>query len=412
VAEEKALRFAYTARNSKGEIVGGAITAEDKTAAARRLQYLNLAPMSIKLTGKNSVRGAGGKMQIGPPKRVKPKDLAILGNQFATMLDAGLPLVRSIASVADQTVHPELKRVLPIVQKVVEEGLPLSQAMARYPQLFPNLMIGMINAGEESGQLGPAMKQVARNYEKEAKLRAKVISALFYPGVVLGITGIMLIGMLIFVVPKFTVIFTSLGGELPLPTKILVTLSHSMVFSLPIIIATVFVLLSLWRKFKNDRRLRSVIDPLKLKILILGKFFQKIALARFSRTFSTLLQSGVPMLQTIEIVASTAGSTVISDALMEVKNAVHSGKGIAPTLAKYPVFPPLVITMVAAGEETGNIPEMLNKIAEFYEEEVSAASDALTSILEPVLIVFLAVIVGGMVIALYLPIFKVFDLIQ
>jgi len=409
MAEEKIKRFNYTARDIKGQLVGGTIAAEDETGAAIRLQKMGLAPLTIRSTSNN---GPVGKKSFGRAKRVKPKDLAILGSQFSTMLDAGLLLVRTIKSVTEQSTHPELKRVLPLVQKNVEEGNHLSSSLAKYPNVFPNLMIGMVAAGEESGHLSEAMQQASTNYEKEAKLRSKVFAALLYPGVVLGIAGIMLTAMLLFVVPRFTAIFKNLGGTLPLPTQILVLFSHAAVFVIPVLIVFSFFASTLWRKYKQDKRIRRVIDPIKLKMPILGKFFQKISLARFSRTFSSLLTSGVPMLNALEIVANTAGSIVISDALMDVRQAVHDGKEIAPTLAKHPVFPPLVIQMMSAGEETGTIPKMLNKIADFYELEVDTASDALTSILEPVLIVFLALIVGSMVISLYLPIFKVFTLIK
>ena len=409
MAEEKIKRFNYTARNNQGQLVGGTIASDDEAGAAKRLQGMGLAPLSIRPT---TGSGPTGKRNIGRAKRVKAKDLAILGSQFSTMLDAGLLLVRTIKSVTEQTTHPELKRVLPLVQKNVEEGNNLSSSMAKYPMIFPNLMIGMVAAGEESGHLSESMQQVATNYEKEAKLRSKVFSALLYPAVVLGIAGIMLTAMLLFVVPRFTAIFKTLGGTLPLPTQMLVLFSHIASFAIPIGIVFSFFSSTLWRKYKQDRRLRNVIDPIKLKMPILGKFFQKIALARFSRTFASLLTSGVPMLNAIEIVANTAGSTVISDALLEVRQAVHDGKEISPTLQKHYIFPPLVIQMVSAGEETGTIPKMLNKIADFYEMEVDAASEALTSILEPVLIVFLALIVGSMVISLYLPIFKVFTLIK
>lgn len=409
MADEKVRRFKYTARNNQGALVGGTIAAEDEASAAKRLQGMGLAPLSIRGT---TAGPKGLKKNIGRAKKVKAKDLSILGSQFATMLDAGLLLVRTIKSVTEQTTHPELKRVLPLIQKSVEEGSPLSVSLARYPIIFPGLMIGMVAAGEESGHLSESMQTIADNYEKEAKLRSKVFAALLYPAVVLGIAAIMMVAMLLFVVPRFTAIFTNLGGELPLPTQILVSASKAAGFIVPILIVASFFFSTIWRKYKEDHRLRKIIDPLKMKIPIIGKFFQKIALARFARTFASLLSSGVPMLKTLEVVASTAGSTVVSDAILEVRQAVHDGKEIAPTLAKHVIFPPLVIQMISAGEETGTIPKMLNKIADFYEVEVDTASDALTSILEPVLIVLLALVVGSMVIALYMPIFQVFKLIK
>ena len=405
--ESKVKRYTYTARNADGVLVSGTIAAVDELSAAKRLQTMNMAPLNIRTSG----AGKGANKQLRA-KRVKAKDLSILGSQFATMLDAGLLLVRTIQSVEEQTTHPELKRVLPLLRKSVEEGAPLSEAMRKHPEIFPNLMIGMIAAGEESGHLSESMAQSAQNYEKEAKLRSKVKSAMMYPAVVLVIAAIMLVIMLIFVVPKFSGIFTSLGGSLPLPTLILVKMSHAAGILIPALIVSGIVGSMIWRKKKSDIRVRRVLDPIKLRMPIMGTFFQKIALARFARIFGSLLSSGVPMLQALDIVANTSGNLVISDALQDVRRAVHSGKEIAPTLANYEVFPPIVVQMVAAGEETGTIPAMLNKVADFYEVEVDTASDALTSILEPVLIVFLAVVVGSMVISLYLPLFKIFTLIK
>ena len=410
MAEAKIKRFSYSARDGEGKLINGTMPAVDIGTVSRRLMAQGLAPLNIRLAS-----GSGskiGKKQLGPAKRVKAKDLAILSSQFATMLDAGLLLVRALQSVEGQTSHPELQRVLPLVRKSVEEGLPLSEAMAKFPYVFPALMIGMIAAGEESGHLSSSMLQIAENFEKEAKLRSKVISALMYPAVVLGITVLMLIVMLVFVVPKFTSIFASLGGTLPLPTLVLVKFSHGAKYLIPLLAAISIGLVALWRKNKFDRRLRKVVDPIKLNFPVLGSFFKKIALARFARTFASLLSSGVPLLNALDIVSVTSGNIVISDALQDVKKSVNNGQSIADTLVKYEFFPPLLTQMVAIGEETGQIPGMLNRVANHYESEVETASDGLTSIIEPIMIVFLAVVVGGMVISLYLPLFKIFTLIH
>lgn len=410
MAELKTKRFAYSARDGEGKLQNSTMSAVDADTVSRRLLAQGMSPINIRLaTGGSSKVGS---RQLGPAKRVKAKDLAILSSQFATMLDAGLLLVRALQSVEDQTSHPELRRILPLVRKSVEEGSPLSESMAKYPYAFPALMVGMIAAGEESGHLSASMNQIAENFEKEAKLRSKVISALMYPAVVLGITVLMLIVMLVFVVPKFTSIFASLGGTLPLPTLVLVDFSHGAKYIIPLMVLGVIVGLYFWHKYKFDRRLRMVIDPIKLKFPVLGSFFKKIALARFARTFASLLSSGVPLLQALDIVSVTSGNIVISDALQEVKKSVNNGKSIADTLVKYEFFPPLLTQMISIGEETGSIPGMLNRVANHYEVEVETASEGLTSIIEPIMIVFLAVVVGGMVISLYLPLFKIFTLIH
>jgi type IV pilus assembly protein PilC len=338
--------------------------------------------------------------------------LAMFARQFSTMIASGLPLVRALTAIIKQTDHSELRRVLPIIRGEVESGTAFSVALARHPMVFPPLMVGMIAAGEVSGSLALSMQQVAENYEKEARLRAKVVSALTYPVIVLILAFVMVAFMMIFVVPKFTEVFNQLGGQLPLPTAILVELSHWAPLGVTVTAVLIAVFSFWWRRHRNDVKVREFIDPAILRIPIMGKFAQKVNLARFARTFSSLLSSGVPMVQTLEIVASTAGSIVITNALTEVKSAVRAGKPVHTTLEQFPVFPPLVNQMVATGEETGALPDMLTKIAEYYEGEVETSSETLSSVLEPILLIFLAVIVGSMIVALYLPIFSIYQYIK
>lgn len=402
-------RFTYTARNSKGEMTRGEISSESETAAAKRLQSMGLAPLSIT---SQSAASSLGQVKIGRGKRVKAKHLALFSRQFSTMIAAGLPLVRAVQALADQTDHPKLREVLPDVQDYLEQGNSFSSALARHPYVFPPLMVGMVASGEVSGSLGSSMETVADTYAKEAALRAKTISAMLYPGIVLGLAVVMVTAMLVFVVPRFATIFSDLGGELPLPTRILVAVSNQMVWIVPLLLVLGFGFSVWWRRHKNDRRVREFIDPLKFRVPILGKFFQKIALARFARTYSSLLAAGVPMVQTLDIVASTSGSIIVGDAVASIRKEVTAGKPIASQMAEHEIFPPLVVQMVTTGEETGALPEMLTKVADYYEEEVETAADALSSILEPIMIIFLAGVVGLMVLALYLPIFSVFDLIE
>lgn len=400
-------RFNYTARDARGEMTSGQITADSESSAAKRLQAMGMAPLTIRPVTSTSLRA----VNIGT-KRVKPKDLALFSRQFGTMIAAGLPIVRAVHALSAQTDHPTLKQVLPAVQSDLERGNSLSTALARHPRVFPPLMIGMVSAGEVSGSLSHSLDTVATTYTKEAQLRSKVVAAMLYPTIVLGIAVLMVIGMLIFVVPRFTKIFAQLGGQLPLPTRILVAVSDMMVYILPISVVLLVAFMFWWRKNKNTRRVREVVDPLKFRIPIFGKFFQKVAIARFARSFASLLESGVPMLQTLDIVSTTSGSIVIGDSLQEIKREVAGGRNIAQPMEKYDIFPPLVVQMVATGEETGALPDMLQKISEFYESEVDTAAEGLSSILEPILIVLLAGVVGGMVVALYLPMFKVYDLIK
>ncbi len=296
--------------------------------------------------------------------------------------------------MADQSDNPELRRILRAVKQDVEAGLSLSASFAKFPETFPPLMINMTKAGEAGGFLDGAMRQIADNFEAEVRLRGKIKAALTYPVVVFILAMLMCVAMLIFVVPVFTGMFEDLGGELPLPTKILVMLSGAMKFLLPIGIVVGVAFMMWWRKFGRTERVRNVVDPAKLKLPVFGKLFQKLALTRFARNLGTLLSSGVPILQSIDIVSETTGSIVISRALKQVQESVRRGESVAGPLAEHDVFPAMVVQMIASGEEAGAIDQMLKKIAEFYDEEVEAMTESLTALIEPLMIAFLGGVVG------------------
>jgi type IV pilus assembly protein PilC len=415
MADSSVKRFAYTARNAQGELVSGSITSDSEATAARRLQAMGLAPLSLRRsTGSSGSSSANPLTQFkewrkSRPQKFKAKDIAIFARQFATMVEAGLPLVRTINAIVDQSDHNELKRVLPSVRNDIEAGQSLSYAMSKFPGVFPPLMVGMITAGEISGSLGNAMNMVADNYDKDAKLRGKVVNALTYPVIVMGLATVMVSFMLIFIVPKFAEVFHSLDAELPWPTQALITISQWAVFVIPILVLAGIIFGVWWRQNKNERKVREVVDPLKLKIPIVGKFMQKVSLARFARTFSSLLTAGVPMIQALEITAATSGSIVISDALGDVRNSVRAGKPVHTTMEQHDIFPPLLNNMISTGEETGALSPMLTRVAEFYERDVDESSERLGVSLEPILLIIMAVIVGGMIIALYLPIFSIYE---
>lgn len=399
--------YNYTARSKKNEIITGTILSENEGVAARRLAAMGYSPLAIVKAPKIAANA-----RIGGQKRVKAKHLAVFNRQLATMTESGLPLVRALQAMADQADHPTFKEVLPKVQADVEAGKPLSTSLAKHPRVFPPLMAGLVAAGEVSGELGKTLDTVATTYAKEAHLRSKTIAAMMYPSIVAGLAVVMVTGMLLFVVPRFAQIFASLGGELPLPTRVLVFASKIMVWVAPITIVLLIIFIFWWRKNKNTRRVREFVDPLKLRIPIFGKFFQKIVMARFSRTFSSLLSAGVPVIQALDITGETSGNVVVGDALKSISKEVAAGKTISEPLEEYVVFPPLLQQMITTGEETGALPEMLQKVAEFYENEVDTAADALSATIEPIMIIVLAAIIGSMVISLYLPMFKVFDLIK
>jgi type IV pilus assembly protein PilC len=409
VAQEEDKRYTYTARNAAGELVSGTLTAADETVAARRLQSLGLQPLALQQQT-SARRRPEGKALFA--KKVKAKHLSLFARQFATMTDAGLPLIRSLAALNEQADHPELKRVLPLVRRAVEEGKPLSVALEQHGDVFPPLMIGMIASGELSGSLSQTLSGIADNYDKEARLRGKVVSAMTYPTIVLGLAFVMVAFMMVFVIPTFKQVFTNLGGELPLPTQILMTISESSIFIFPVLIALMVAFAAWWKKHKSDPGVRNFIDPLKLRLPVMGKFVQKVIIARFARTFASLLESGVPMIQTLDIVSRTAGSVVISRALDEVRQSVRAGKQVSTVMADHPIFTPLVTQMVNTGEETGALSVMLSKVADFYEQEVDTGSDQLSATLEPILLILLAVVVGGMIVALYLPIFSIYEQLQ
>ncbi|WP_369052268.1 type II secretion system F family protein [Kineococcus terrestris] len=402
--------FEYTARDRAGKLVKGTLEANDQQAVVARLVGQGLAPVSVEA----SRAGKGMQMEINLPgsNRVGLKDLALMSRQFATMVSSGLTLLKALGILAEQTESKKLAAVLGEVRAEVESGTSLSTALGRHPAVFPPLMINMVRAGEVGGFLDQVLLQLAENFESEVKLRAKVKSAMTYPVVVFVIAILAVTGMLLFIVPIFAGMFASMGGELPLPTKILVVLSHGLRYAAPVIVVLGIVLPVVWRKVKDKRKVRNVVDPLKLRIPIFGLLAQKIALSRFTRNLGTMLHSGVPILQSLDIVGNASGNVVIERASQDVMESVRSGKALAAPLAEHKVFPPMVVQMMSVGEDTGALDAMLHKISDFYDQEVEATTEALTSLIEPLMIAFLGGIIGAMIVAMYMPIFGVFDLIN
>lgn len=401
--------YEYAVRDKAGKVVKGRIEASNQTAVANRLRTMGMAPLTI-----SEVQTTGLQREITIPgfqERVGLKDLAIMSRQMATMVSAGLSLLRTLAIIAEQTESKPLAKVMQQVRNDVETGLALSAAMGKHKDTFPPLMINIIRAGETGGFLEKALLSVASNYEAEVKLRNRIKSAMTYPVVVLCIAVLALIAMLVFIVPVFEDMFAGLGGTLPAPTLFLVHMSNAMVYVLPILTVAIIAFVAWWRKHKNDEEIRSRIDPLKIKMPIFGDLFRKIAIARFSRNFGTMMGAGVPILQALDIVGQTSGNWTIEKAIEQVQESVRSGQSLSGPLAQHPVFPPMVVQMLAVGEDAGAMETMLEKISEFYDQEVEATTEALTSIIEPLLIAFVGIMVGGMIVALYLPIFNVFDLI-
>ncbi len=402
--------FEYAVRDREGKLVKGRIEAQNQAAVANRLRTMGLAPTSIA-----EVSTSGLQREIHLPglgERVTLKDLAVFCRQMATMISAGLSLIRTLGILAEQTESKPLAKVAAQVRSDVEVGGSLSSALDKHRRVFPPIMVNIVRAGEVGGFLERAMLSVAENFEAEVKLRAKVKSAMTYPVVVFCIAILAVVGMLLFIVPVFEGIFSDLGHELPLPTRILVVLSSAMRWALPVLIIGLVAFGIWWGRHKNDDAVRSRVDPWKIKVPVFGNLIRKIAIARFSRNFGTMLGAGVPLLQALDIVGRTSGNWVVERAVDAVHESVRVGHPLADPLSHHPVFPPMVVQMMTVGEEAGALEIMLAKISEFYDQEVETTTEQLTSLIEPLMIAFLGVIVGGMIIALYLPIFSVFQYVS
>ena len=347
-------------------------------------------------------------------KKVTPKALQIFSRQFATLIQAGVSIVSALVILEEQTEDKNLAVVIADIREDVESGVVLSRAMGRHSKVFNRLYVAMIEAGEASGTLDRVLDRVAIQIEKETKIKRRVKSAMVYPIVVLSFATLVLVGMLLFLIPVFVGIFKTLNGQLPMLTQIVVDMSNFLRGYWFI----VFPVLGAWRssgccRFKQTEQGRALWDRLKLKLpMKIGDVVLKVAMARFTRTLSTLVSAGVDIVKALEITGSTAGNVVLEDALVEVRRRVHEGARIATPLEELAIFPPMVSQMVKIGEETGELDRMLGKIADFYEDEVDASVAALTSIIEPIMMIGVGVMVGIIVISMYLPMFKMLQLVK
>ena len=394
--------YQYTVRDSTGQTRVGQSEAENQDILKRRLQEQGFQVSDVKQTA-NSRKGSGAGWG-----KVKLKDLSIFCRQFSTMIDAGVSLVRALDVLGEQTQNPKLKRILRDIQTEVEGGQTLSKSMQKYPKVFNNLFIGLVRAGEVGGVLEEALQRLSHFLEKDMELRRKVKAALTYPVIVVIVAVVIVLGLCTFIVPKFIELFKDLGvKELPAMTQFLVDFSDFLKNKWYIGIAIIVVCWFAIKYFGTTKVGRRVIDRVKLKIPVFGPLGHKICLARFSRTLSTLLVSGVPILQAMETVAGTVGNEIISEAIMNARARIREGDRINEPLEKSRMFPPMVVHMISIGEESGALDQMLSKIAEFYEGEVESALQSLTSAIEPVMIVFLGVCVGFIVIAMFMPLVSV-----
>jgi type IV pilus assembly protein PilC len=402
-------KFDYEVRDRAGKLVSGQIEADNQEAVAQKLKSMGYAPLKI-----SEVKTSGMQTELKIPgmgNKVKLKELAIFSRQFATMINSGLALIRALSILAEQTESAKLRETIEAVRADVEQGQSLSNAIAKHEKVFPKLYVAMVRAGETAGMLDEVLIRVAVMLEADVRLRSKVKSAMTYPIIVLVMAIGLSTAMLIFIVPTFTAMFEDLGSELPAFTQLLVDLS-SFVMSPLGVVTYIVVPVVLWQAYKRIRATekgRYTLDVIKLKVPVFGILFHKIALTRFARNLSTLLAAGVPILQALEITKDTVNNGPMGDAIGDVQDSVRQGESIAGPLSNHDIFPPMVVQMIAVGEETGNVDGMLIKVSEFYDTEVEAMTESLAALMEPLMIAIIGAVVGGMVIALYMPMFKIFE---
>ena len=393
-------RYKWEGKTLRGEKRKGEMEAPDEGSVRTHLRQQNVIPTKVVAKGKEISFSLG-------KQKVQKKDVAIFTRQLATMIDAGLPLVQSLDILGMQQENKTFKEVIKNIKESVEGGSTFAGALARHPKVFDELYTNLVIAGEEGGILDNVLNRLAVYIEKAEALKKKVKSAMVYPSTIVGVAIIVVAILMIFVIPVFAGIFSSMGHTLPLPTLIVIGISKLIKKFILLFIVALIIFVIMFKRYYNTEKGKMTIDSLVLKLPVFGILFRKVATARFSRTLSTLITSGVPILEGLTITSKTAGSKPIEYAIMKARTSISEGETIAEPLARSDVFPPMVTQMIAVGESTGSLDSMLSKIADFYEEEVDVAVATLTSLLEPLLMVFLGVTVGGVVIAMYMPIFKI-----
>ena len=395
-------RFAWEGKNRTGGSVTGEMEAPSEAFVLAQLRREQIAPIRI--------RKKGAEFAINLPfrgeKKVTQKELAIFTRQFATMIDAGLPLVQCLDILGQQQENASFKKVILKVKEDVESGSTFADALIKHPKVFDALFVNLVAAGEVGGILDTILSRLAEHIEKAMKLAKKIKGAMVYPATIVAVAAIVTFVLLLYVIPIFAKMFADFGQELPGPTMVVLSLSaFTRKYFLVVVVFFVLVGAGIRWYYRQEAGRRNI-DRMLLRTPVVGSLLQRIAVARFSRTLGTMVSSGVPILESMDIVAKTAGNKIIEEAILKARGSISEGKTIAEPLMESTVFPPMVTQMVAVGEATGALDTMLNKIADFYDDEVDSAVDALTSLLEPMLMVFLGVVIGGMVIAMYLPVFK------
>jgi len=398
-------KFNWEARSKAGQIQKGVMEAANISLVEAQLKRFGFTGISIKGEGK----GLSKELKFpgfSGAKKIETKDLVVFTRQFATMIDSGLPLVQCLDILSGQQENKTFKDILYKVKESVESGSTFADALAKHPKAFDQLYVNLVAAGEVGGILDTILNRLAAYIEKAMKLKKQVKGAMVYPATILSIAVIVVGVILVFVIPTFAKMFADMGGDLPAPTKIVIGLSNFFKKYIVVMIAAFFALKFIFQKYYATPKGKKIIDRLALKAPIAGPLIRKVSVAKFTRTLGTMISSGVPIMDGLEIVAKTAGNKIVEEAIYNVRQAISEGKTIAEPLAACGVFPPMVVQMISVGEATGAMDTMLNKIADFYDDEVDDAVSALTSMMEPLLMVVLGTTVGGLVVAMYLPIFK------
>ncbi|MBW1894687.1 MAG: type II secretion system F family protein [Deltaproteobacteria bacterium] len=392
--------YLWEGKSRKNEIQKGEMEAATEEAVRTNLTRMQITPTKVKKKPKDLFENITLFQQP-----VKTKDVIIFARQFSTMIDAGLPILQCLDILFTQQENKTFKKIIKQIKESVEGGATLAESLKKFPKEFDDLFVNMIAAGEAGGILDAILKRLAGYLEKSAQLKGKVKGALTYPIVVffisMGVTAV----ILLFVIPVFQEMFASLGGALPVPTQMVVALSEFVQSKIIFIIIGIIIFVIAFRRYYKTEKGQVVVDSLLLKVPIFGILLRKVAVSKFTRTLGTMLTSGVPILSALDIVARTAGNKTVENSIYKVRSAISEGRTMADPLAESGVFPSMVCSMIAVGESTGALDTMLNKIADFYDEEVDQAVDNLTAMIEPFMMVFLGVIVGGLLIAMYLPIF-------
>ena len=402
--------FHYNSIDAQGRKTKGTVEAANETAATNVLRQRGETPLEL------SQAGQGLNMDIKIPgmgNRTKLKDLAVFARQFSTMTASGMSLLRSLSILEEQTTATSLKKATGDMSTDVAGGVSLSSAMAKHDKVFPRLMVAMVRAGEAGGMIDQALEQIAASLEKDTALRGKIKGALTYPAIVLAFTFVMIAAVLIFIVPIFEQMFKNLGGEMPAITQFLVDASHNMWWIGPLVLSvSIGGTVAYKRQVRQSEDFRLAVDKLKLRLPVFGPLFRKLAMSRFSRNLGLLLNVGVPVMQALHVVGETTGNEVINIAMRDVQSAVRDGQPMSSALRHHKVFPEMVTQMIEVGEESGQISQMLDKVADFYDREVDSAAESLTASIEPIMVLVMGTVVGGMVICLYLPMFTIYQNIQ